>query len=92
MTGQTDTRTRRAKRLARTRGRPQRCPRAQPKTAADPTLDALNIPERYRDELASAGIARLSQLRAFGDLTAIKGIGPKSALEIEQAVQAWLSQ
>lgn len=77
------TATRRARVIAGRRGRVSVPPAP---AGNDPTLAELGIPAKYHDDLAGAGIERLSQLEAFGDLTAIKGIGPKGAEEIRDAV------
>lgn len=78
--------TRRVKMIAGRRGRVS-VPETSPED--DPTLAELGIPAKYHGDLAGAGIERLSQLEAFGDLTAIKGIGPKAAAEIKEAVTAY---
>ena len=77
--------TRRVKMMASRRGQVS-VQAASPED--DPTLAELGIPAKYRGDLAGAGIERLSQLEAFGDLTAIKGIGPKGAEEIRSALTA----
>lgn len=79
---------RKARRRAPARGAPQE-PLGDSLPADDPTLAELGVPARYHDELQSAEIERLSQLKARGDLTAIKGIGPKADEEIRERIAAW---
>ena len=90
MTQAVDTRTPRARAIA---ARRQYLP-VKPVTTSpiDPTLAELSVAAKYHDELAGAGINRLSQLEAYGDLTAIKGIGPKGAEEIRAAVAVYREQ
>jgi predicted flap endonuclease-1-like 5' DNA nuclease len=85
---QVDGRTPRARRIdaRRRQVHGEQPPGQQPVT--DPTLAQIGIPERYRDDLTQAGIRTLAQLQAFGDLTQIKGIGPKASQEIIDAVVA----
>ncbi len=90
MTETVDPRTPRARVLAaRRNGQP-----AESETTSldDPTLTEVGVPAKYHDELAGAGITTLPELAAFGDLTAIKGIGPKGADEIQAAVAAYREQ
>ena len=88
-----DKRTRRARRLAARQSPAVEQPKPPPEepvtTNNGPSLAELGVPERYRDELEGAGITTLAELKAFGDLTAIKGIGPKGAQEIAEAVAAY---
>lgn len=76
--------TPRARRLAARRDPPTEANRAD-----DPTLAELGISPRYHDDLHAAGLTRLSQLVACGDLTQIKGIGPKASEEIRERIAAW---
>lgn len=96
MTETIDTRTPRARVLAARRNReaaePETKPAADPVLPVDPTLAAVGVPTKYHDELVGARITTLSALEAFGDLTAIKGIGPKGAEEIQAALAAYREQ
>lgn len=83
-----DTRTIRARRLA-ARQPTAAADEVEHNSAArggDPTLAELGIPARYQDELQAAGIETLADLERAGDLTAIKGIGPKASGEIKAAI------
>jgi predicted flap endonuclease-1-like 5' DNA nuclease len=71
----TDGRTPRARRLAARSTAPDANP-----------LEAAGVPARYLDELATAGVHTLAQLRAVEDLTTIHGIGPKARDEILTAI------
>ena len=60
-----------------------------PSPPSDPPLADLGISGRFHEDLGAAGITRLSQLESCGELTQIKGIGPKAASEIQRAVETY---
>lgn len=57
-----------------------------PEASADPEID---LPEDFpfRQFFISAGVWTLEGVRSIGDLTSIRGIGPKSALIIQQHIE-----
>lgn len=87
-----DTRTVRARRFRAQRQQNDlvdRVPPTETVNSGDPTLAELGIPARYHDDLQSAGIETLADLEQAGDLTNVKGIGPKASAEIAAAVAAY---
>jgi len=60
-----------------------------PAAPADPTLADLGIDGEATDLLTAAKLTTLSKIEAYGDLTKVKGIGPKTAGDIHAAVDLY---
>lgn len=61
-------------------------PVAEAATEASPSLADLGIDGRDAELLLAAGIYTAADIEAYGDLTKIKGIGPKTAEEIAELI------
>lgn len=57
--------------------------------ATDPTLAELGIDGEAADLLTAAKLTSLLKIEAYGDLTRVKGIGPKTAGDIRAAIDLY---